>query len=80
MDIDNAPHDIERSHRIGQPRQPGEKQRPIILKFVRYKDRNKIFRNKKRHKGKKISIAESLTANRMKKLKETQELHSFRNV
>ena len=53
MDIDNAPHNIERSHRIGQPRQPVEKQRLIIVKFVRYKDRNKIFRNKKRHKGKK---------------------------
>ena len=34
LDIDIAPHDIERSHRIGQPRQPREKQRPIIVKFV----------------------------------------------
>ena len=35
LDIDIAPHDIERSHRIGQSRQPGEKQHPIIVKFVR---------------------------------------------
>ena len=35
LDTDIAPHDIERSHRIGQSRQPGEKQHPIIVKFVR---------------------------------------------
>ena len=34
LDIDIALYDIGRSHRIGQPRQPGEKQRPIIVKFV----------------------------------------------
>ena len=80
MDIDIPPHDIERSHRIGKPRQPGEKQHPIIVKFVRYSDLNKIIRNKKKLKGKKISITESLTAKRMEKLKEAQELHGFRNV
>ena len=34
LDIDIAPHDIERGHRISQTRQPGVKQRPIIVKFV----------------------------------------------
>ena len=46
------------------------KQRPIIVTFARYNDLNKIFRNKKKLKGKKISITESLTANRMEKFKE----------
>ena len=80
LDIDIAPHDIKRSHRIGQLRQPGEKECPIIVKFVLSNNRNKIFRNKKKLKGKKISITESLTANRMEKLKEARELHGFRNV
>ena len=80
MDIDIAPHDIKRSHRIGQLRQPGEKECPIIVKFVLSNNRNKIFRNKKKLKGKKILITESLTANRMEKLKEARELHGFRNV
>ena len=80
LDIDIAPHDLERSHRIGQPRQPGEKQRPIIVKFVWYNDCNKIFRNKKNLKGKEISITETLTANRMEKLKEARELHGFGNI
>ena len=78
MDIDIAPHDTERSDRIGQSREHGEKPRPIIVRFVRYKNRNKIFRNKK--KGKKVSITEGLTASRMEKLKEARELHGFRNV
>ena len=47
LDIDNAPHDIGRSHRIGQPRQPGEKQRSIIVQFVQSNELNKIFRKKK---------------------------------
>ena len=53
LDIDIAPHNIERSHRIGQSRKPGEKQCPIIVKFVQYNDHNKIFRNKKNLKVKK---------------------------
>ena len=77
MDIDIAPHDIERSHRIGQLMQHGEKPRAIIVKFVRHNDRNKTFRNKKKLKDKKISITESLTACRMEKSKETWELHGF---
>ena len=47
VEIDIASCGIGRSHRIGQSRQPVKKPRPIIVKFVRYNDRNKIFRNKK---------------------------------
>ena len=80
LDIDIAPHNIKRSHRSSQSRQPGEKPHPVIVKFVRCNDRTKIFRNKKKLKGKKISITESLTASRMEKLKEARELHDFCNV
>ena len=31
LDIDIAPYVIGRSHRIGKPRQPEEKQRPMIV-------------------------------------------------
>ena len=82
LDIDITPHDIEKSHRIGQSRQPGEKPRPITVKFVQYNDQdcNKIFRNKKKLRAEKISITERLTASRMGKLKEARELHDFHNV
>ena len=77
LNIDIAPNDIEKSHRIGQSRQPGEKLRPIIVKFVRYNHYNIMFRNKKKAKGKKILITESLRTSRMEKLKEARELHVF---
>ena len=48
LDMDIAPPDIERSHRISESRQPREKPSPIIVKFVRYNNHNKIFRNKKK--------------------------------
>ena len=74
MNIEIARNDIERSHRNGQSRQPGEKTRPIIVKFVRYNHRNIIFRNKKDW------ISKRLTASRMEELKEARELRGFRNV
>ena len=65
LKIDIAPQDIERSHRIGQSMHTGEKLRPVIVKFVRYINRNEIFRNKKKLEGKKILITERLTASRI---------------
>ena len=50
LNMEIAPNNKERSHRIGQSRQPGEKPRPVIVKFVRYNHRNIIFRNKKKKK------------------------------
>ena len=72
--------DIERTHRIGKPRDSGQKSRPIIVKFVRYNDRKNVFNRKKKLKGKNIAITESLTATRIKKLKEAREIHDFKNV
>ena len=40
-------NEIDRSHRIGVPKNNG-KSRPIIIKFVRYNTRCKIFKNKKK--------------------------------
>ena len=40
-------NEIDRSHRIGVPKNIG-KSRPIIIKFVRYNTRCKIFKNKKK--------------------------------
>ena len=54
LNIDIAPNDIEKSHRIGQSRQSGEKPRPITVTFVRYNHYNIMFRNKKKLKVKKF--------------------------
>ena len=65
---------------MGKPRDIGQKSRPIIIKFVRYNDRKNIFNRKKKLKGKHIAATESLTATRIKKLKETRGIYDFKNV
>ena len=80
LDLDINDRDIDRTHRIGNPRNTDEKPRPIIIKLVRYNDRKKIFDSKKKLKGKKIAITESLTVTRMKKLNEARERYNFKNV
>ena len=65
---------------MGNPRNTDEKPRPIIIKLVGYNDRKKIFDSKKKLKGKKIAITESLTVTRMEKLNEARERYNFKNV
>ena len=71
---------LDRSHRLGKRNNNTLKPRPIIVKFVRYNDRQNIFSNKKKLKGKEIAITESLTATRMKKLNDARNEHGFQNV
>ena len=72
---------IDRTHRIGDPKKKKKKARPIIVKFVRYYDRKEVFSKKKYLKGTGISIKESLTSFRMKKLEEArEEKYGFKNV
>ena len=80
MEIDLPISAIERTHRIGNPKQKRKKSRPIIVKFVRYYDRKNIYVNKKCLKGKGVSVTESLTKFRMTKLLEAREIHGFSNV
>ena len=80
MDIDLPISAIERTHRIGIPKQKKKKSRPIIVKFVRYYDRKNVYVNKKRLKGKGISVTESFTKFRMQKLLEARETHGFSNT
>ena len=72
--------DIKRTHWIGKPRDAGQKLRPINVNFVRYNDIKNAFNRKKKLKGKNIAVMESLTATRMKKLKEAREIYDFKNV
>ena len=81
---DNLEEDVDltelnRSHRIGKKKSNG-KARPIIVKFARYNVRRKVFYNKKKLKGKNISITESLTKYRMEKFQEARELYDRKNV
>ena len=78
MDLQIDPKDIDRSHRIGKMK--NDKSRPIIVKFTSYRNRKKVFSSKRRLKGKNVSITESLSAFRMKKLSEARDNFGFKNV
>ena len=78
MDLDISPGDIDRTHRIGVPTKG--KNTPIIVKLFRYIDRRYVFTNKKRLKGKNMSITESLTKIRMSALKEARNKFGFSSV
>ena len=56
------------------------KVRSVIVKFIRCNDRRKIYINEKLLKGTKVSITESLTAQRVAKLKEANGKFDFKNV
>ena len=68
-----------KTHRIGKLKTNG-KPRPVIIKFVPYNDRKKVFSSKKLLKDSGVSITESVTAFRMKKLANARETFGFRNV
>ena len=54
MDFEISSDDIDLSHKAGVP--SSGKNRPIIIKFIRYNDRRRIFTNKKILKGGDLSI------------------------
>ena len=81
-------NDIDRTHRIGNKtsfrgrvtRNNKPKVRAIIVKFVSYRKRRKVFYAKKMLKNSGIVITESLTAKRLELLKAAQLKYGFRNI
>ena len=68
--------DLDRTHRIGMKRDSSSKPRPVIVKFAWYNICEKVFKSKKKLKGKNISI----TGYRMSVLNEAREKFGFKNV
>ena len=67
-------------HCLGKRKLDNNVPRPIIVKFTRYNVRNRIFKTKKKLKGKTASITESLTKRRIVELKKAREMYDFKNV
>ena len=80
LNIEMSQISIDRSHRLGKRKGPGQKPRAIIVKFTRYKDRHHVFSKKKLLKGTGISVTESLTLKRMEHIKKAREQYGFPNV
>ena len=73
-------HDIDRTHRLAKSKLDNNATRPIIVKFARYNVPDRIFKTKKKLKGKNNSIKESLTKRSVIELKKAREMYDFRNV
>lgn len=71
--------DIDRSHRVGRGQENG-RPRPIIVKFVSYRKRSEVFRNKRNLKGSGITIREDLTRARYHLLREAINKYGVTNV
>ena len=71
---------MDRTHRRENLTNVSEIARTIIFKLVRYNDRKTIFDSKKKLKGRKIAIKESLTVTHMKKLNNARERQNFKHV
>ena len=75
MDEAIKTEDIDRSHRLGKSKSSiNGKPCPIIVKFVRYSTRNRIYINKKKLKGTGNSVTESLTVKRINMLEKAKKL------
>lgn len=69
---------IDRCHRLG-PHQLN-KNRPVIIKFISYKYRNMVIKNRKNFAKTGISIVEDLTKKKYQLFKRTSDHFGFRNV
>ena len=83
LGLNLAPFEVQRTHRLGQIRDPKDGRavnRPIIIRFVGYKSRDKVFKVKRKLKGTGISIFENLTERRAELLQEVKKIAGYKNV
>jgi hypothetical protein len=85
LDIELPADAICRSHRVGKlPAQPAtdgsSRPRPIIVRFVGYRYRQRVFAAKKKLKGSGVTVREDLTARRMEVYRTAAEKHGVRNT
>ena len=86
LGLDTKLEHIQRSHRLG-PKRTGRNTRttktsprPIIIRFMGYRERSSVFRVKKKLKGKSISISENLTQTRYQLLNAAKDKLGRLNV
>ena len=81
LDLELSLVDIGRTHRVGRMRKTGKnKIRPLIVRFLSYRQRKKVFDWKKKLKGQKVVITESLTKKRYALLQRCIAVYGLKNV
>ena len=73
---------IDRCHRVGPVRVTTDKKivRPVIVKFISYRNRESVFRAKAKLKGSSLVISEDLTASKYALLKAARLKYGNRNA
>ena len=79
LELELTEKELDRTHRITNPKSGNKKTRPIIVKFARYDIRRKVFVNNKRLINIGISITVSLAKHSMQFFK-TKNKFGFNNV
>ena len=79
LDVKLKVENIYRSHRV-KVRKQRSTPRPIIVRFIDYHHRDDIYRGKRKLKGTKISIVESLTPRRLELYELAKETFGMKNV
>jgi len=79
LNIDLELEDLDRCHRSGRKSNTG-RPRPIIVKFVSYRKRSVVFKEKSRLKGTNITIREDLTKYRLNLLQKAIGHYETKNV
>nr|XP_022921052.1 uncharacterized protein LOC111429387 [Onthophagus taurus] len=78
MNLALLPDSIDRCHRVG-PKRNG-KNRPIIMKFISHKTKDRVFYHKKLLRGTQFIIREDLTHHRICELRKLEEEYGKRRV
>ena len=75
--------ELDRSHRFG-PRKTDQDgnvtSRPVIIKFISYRSRQKVFKVKKKLKDSGYSLFENLTKRRSSLMADVKKIAGFRRV
>ena len=75
--------EIDRSHRLG-PRKTDQygnvMSRPIIIKFISYRSRQKVFKVKKKLKDSDYSLLENLTKRRSSLMTDVKKIAGYRRA
>ena len=76
-------YETDRLYRLGRKRidQDGHQiDRPIIIKFIGYRSRQKVFKQKRKLKGTGISLFENLTKRRTMLMNDVKKIAGLKNV
>ena len=83
LGLNLAPFEVQRTHRLGQIRDLKDGRavnHPIIIRFVGYKSRDKVFKVKRKLIGTGFSIFENLMERRAELLQEVKKIAGYKNV